>query len=351
LAPEVVEACRDAGLYLLAAPTEAGGVEASLRDVFDATEMIAQADPSASWYVTNSMAACHAAAWIDPEFYEPLYASNGGNFGFSAAPGGRLTPTEGGYRLSGEWPLVTGVSDATYAALNTLLPRPEAKGMLLRLCLVPTAEMTIDEVWNEAAAMRGTGSHRVEIDDTFVPETLAVDLAAPPLLNRPRFAGIGVPHVGGVANTAVSVGVFQAALDALGDELRGKVSTISGAKATDMASVMELVAHARAALVTLRYGTYGVIDELWASAQTGDGPTLTQRADAVGMQFHASKVAREFISELYSRSSRAAFFNDHPLERALRNIHAIAYAFEPLRTIQHDIGRLAIGIEPKIPRF
>lgn len=348
LADEVVVACRESGLFLLNAPVEVGGLEATPREAFEAVELVSRADPSVAWHLTNSSAAGHAAAWVDPAYWDEVFTSNRGSFGFSAAAG-RLTTTDGGYRLTGEWPLVTGVSDSTYCALMAIVEG--AIGPDARLCLVATADLVIDEVWAHAAAMRGTGSHRVVVEDVFVPAALALDFRMRPVLERPRFEFLRIPHIGAIVNAAVPVGVLQAVIEAVGNELRGKVSTISGATAVDMASILELAAEAQAAVHSLRYGALGLADELWATVSQGKAPALQQRASIAGMPFYAVSVARKYISDLYSRSSRAAFFNGHPLERALRNIHALAYGFESLRTMQHDAGRVALGIEPPAPRF
>ncbi|MGD9751061.1 MAG: hypothetical protein AB7W59_08705 [Acidimicrobiia bacterium] len=73
------------------------------------------------------------------------------------------------------------------------------------------------------------------------------------------------------------------------------------------------------------------------------------RAKLVGGWFRAAAVARQGTSTLYAHSSRAAFRRGHPLERAPRNIHAMAYGLETLHLLHHAAGRAALGAAPSSP--
>ena len=55
LAPEVVSAAGEAGLFRLFAPREAGGLEVSLPVALTVVEIVGAADPAVGWYMINSM--------------------------------------------------------------------------------------------------------------------------------------------------------------------------------------------------------------------------------------------------------------------------------------------------------
>jgi alkylation response protein AidB-like acyl-CoA dehydrogenase len=148
LTHEVVTACREAGLFSMAAPREVGGIEASPMEIFDALEVVAEADPSVAWYMLNSLPASRAAAWIDEEFWPRIYTPPLGNYGLSAAVGGKFTEGDGVYSLSGTWPLMTGVLDADWAVVFGQLSiggeRPQG-----RYALIPTSALTVTEIWQD----------------------------------------------------------------------------------------------------------------------------------------------------------------------------------------------------------
>jgi alkylation response protein AidB-like acyl-CoA dehydrogenase len=345
--PEALAACREAGMFGLAAPVEVGGEEASLRQIVEVMTSIAAADPSIAWCMVNSTAVAMAAALLDPRWWPEVYQPPLPNAGLAAALGGRLTPTEGGYRLSGKWALMTGVRHAGWAAVNCRAPRTEG-GPSRPTAIVPTSALRVTETWQDAVAMRGTGSHAVSAEDVFVPEGLVVELHGPPRIDRPLFRCSWMVRSAAI-NTGIPIGILEAALASAADELAGKVSTVFGTRAADSTALLEMMATATVALNHLREGSLAAVDALWAYVSGGQQPSPALRGIVLAGPFHAVDVARRTISELYARSSSAAFFRGHPLERALRDIHAVAYGLESLRPMHHAAGQIALGLDPQLP--
>lgn len=342
LHPEVVDACADAGLFRLVAPSEAGGPEAPLHDAFQAVEIIAAADPAVSWYLTNSNGVSILTARMTPDLREKV-CSTDRNFGFSAAMGA-ATPAKGGYLLSGTWPLMTGVSDADWAMVMGRVKQGDTPPEV-RMFVIPTSVLDIEPIWNDAVAMRGTGSHRVSTKDTFVEEGLSFSGTSPNVIDRPM-SRIGLALAPMALNNAVVVGTLDAAVTTAAEIIGTRVSTISGAAAHSNAAVLELLSAARNAVWTLRAGGLLGSQTAWQHATNGTEIPTEVRAAMLSAPFYSVSVARQMISELYSRSSSAAFFAGHPLEKSLRDIHAISYGFEPLRNLDHDSARVAAGVAP-----
>src|SRR5215204_4588181 len=192
LTKEVVTAVGQAGLFRLYAPREVGGLEVPPLVMLTVLEVVSAADPAVGWYVLNSAPACLAAAYLPEAARTALFAETDRHFGFSAMPVGRAIPEDGGYRVSGQWPLVTGCEDAKWCVLGGQVmdgntPR-QVNGLPDgRLFFIPTTALTIAPTWQEAAAMRGTSSNAVSVQDVFVPEALAHTAAKPLLIDRPLF--------------------------------------------------------------------------------------------------------------------------------------------------------------------
>ena len=77
---------------------------------------------------------------------------------------------------------------------------------------------------------------------------------------------------------------------------------------------------------------------VWDLAGTGAEVSLPLRAELYASTFHVLDTARDTVSQLYARGTRAAFMRGNPLERALRNLHAIAFGYESSRGLQHSAG-------------
>ena len=355
LVPEVVAAAGEAGLFRLFAPREVGGLEVSLPVALAATEIIGAADSAVGWYMINSMRPALATARVpEPERAE-LYAEPDRNFGNSPLPGGRAIPVEGGYRVSGEWPMVTGCEDSKWCGLGGMVmegdsPRQVNGGPDIRYLFIPTAELDIEPTWQDSAAMRGTGSHAASVKDVFVPEALAIGGSTPLLIDRPVFRQppsllffpIGV---------AIAFGVLDNALEREINDLGSKVSSFSGQSLRDQAPIQEMIANSDAALRAARAGHIEAMTAVWDAAQSGEEVPLRLRAQVYGSSYYAIDVIRDTISRLYARGTRAAFLQGHPVERALRNLHAIGFGLEAGRMFQHSAGRVLMGGEPLVPTF
>ena len=158
LVPEVVSALGGAGFFRLYAPREVGGLEVTPATAIAVMEIIASADPAAGWYMANSIPACLIAASLQERERAELFSEPNSYFGNSAAAMGRAIVVDGGYELSGEWPVVTGCEDATWCALAGLVMEGEAPRMVGpypdgRLFLVRTNDAIISQTWKNAAAM------------------------------------------------------------------------------------------------------------------------------------------------------------------------------------------------------
>jgi hypothetical protein len=219
---------------------------------------------------------------------------------------------------------------------------------LIRLAVVRTADLEVNETWQNAVAVRGSGSHEVRLPRTLLPARRVIDPAGPLRIDRPAFRLAPTAALSGPA-TGLAVGFLRAAIVSARQELAAKVGTIQGQRAADSAIIQELMAEALVATNHLFYGAKGLLEELTVYLDRGEMPPIELRAAVAGSAFHGLDVARDLISRLYAKSSRAAFFRGHPLERALADVHAMCYGFETIRGNYRQAGRVALGLEPTQP--
>ncbi len=351
LAREVVSAVGRAGMFRMFAPREVGGLELTPSEAFRATVAISAADPAVGWYVVNSMAACLIAAALPEAERQTLFVEPDRNFGFSAVALAKATPVEGGYSLHGTWPVVTGCNDSQWCVLAGIVhedgkPRLLANGRPdARSFLVPTKQLDIEQTWQYAAAMRGTGSNQASAEDIFVPQVLAHSPGNRALIDRPLFRSapslLTLPIF-----AAVAVGVLQGAIDAASNEIKSKVSSITGKALKDQIETQLVIADSSAALRSIRAGCLEAFDKVWEALKSGEPVTNAVKAEIFSSSFYAGDVAREMVSRLYTKGSRAAFMEGHALERCLANIHAVVAAIDARRGFHHSAGAVMLGGEP-----
>ncbi len=94
-----------------------------------------------------------------------------------------------------------------------------------------------------------------------------------------------------------------------------------------------------------RAGFIETTDAVWDLLSKGEEVPKKVRAEVYASGFHVVEVGRDIASRVYAGGTRDAFMRDHPLEQALRDLHAIAYGTEVARFVQHSAGRMLLGGE------
>jgi 3-hydroxy-9,10-secoandrosta-1,3,5(10)-triene-9,17-dione monooxygenase len=266
-------------------------------------------------------------------------------------PAGKATRVPGGFRLSGRWPFSSGVDPATWNMLGGIVPG-EGEAGEYRMFVLPRADYRIIDNWH-VMGLRGTGSKDVEAKDVFVPEhrTLGVDAtrgggdhpgaAANPaaLFRIPVFATFPYMLIG------VALGVAQGAYDSVVEGLRGRVARYTGKSLADMTAVQIRIAEAGACIDTARRVMRDHCQTAHALAERGEVPDLLTKVTWRRDGAFAAELCERAVDVLFKLGGGGALFDDHPLQRAFRDVHAtnahISMIWEPQAT---TFGRVALGL-------
>ena len=176
LSRPVVDAMRQAGLYSMAHPKAFGGLEVDPLTMFRVVEEVARYDSAAGWNLQLAVAANCFLAWLPDEgaaeiMHSPPHTIIAGSF----TPGRQATPVDGGYRLRGQWPFVSGGHDGHWFVFLPQImdgdqPRLNDQGSPVQCYMfLPADKATILDTWH-TLGMRGTGSDDVVVSDLFIPE-------------------------------------------------------------------------------------------------------------------------------------------------------------------------------------
>lgn len=167
VAPEVIEAAIEGGVFSALVPARWGGQGLGLYELAEAARILAHGDASAAWAMSFLIEHNWMACRFPMAAQEQLFEHD--DFVLAAAPlvpGGRAVPVEGGYCISGTWRYGTGFSNANWIFVTCL---EEVDGVdAPRAFLVPTTEVQIAQEWL-ASGMAATSSHNLTGQDIFVP--------------------------------------------------------------------------------------------------------------------------------------------------------------------------------------
>ncbi len=354
MAPQVVQALRDAGLFTMIAPRDVGGAEVAFPEGIAVFEELGYSDPSAAWHVANSAALCSAAAGLEADARDPIFTAEPGPFGFAGVTTICGEVVEGGFRASGRAPFMTGVNDAPWGLFHGEVHEKGAVRELdglpdTRQFILPASDFTVESSWAAARAMRGTGSDAATVEDAFVPEGRTRSTIKPAVvIDRPVFRIPVLAHMGPPASAAILVGISRRATDETARRLAARTS--GSIIARDRVSFHQRLGEATAAVDVYGAGLQAMAKSVWADVLAGD---LSQPAQAsmYATSFWIMDQTRALLSDLLLLMGSAFYASANPVEAGLRDAHAICASLEKWRGLQEGAGRVRLGLDPQMPSF
>jgi alkylation response protein AidB-like acyl-CoA dehydrogenase len=207
------------------------------------------------------------------------------------------------------------------------------KGPEIVVTWIKGSDYRIIDTW-DTAGLRATGSNDIEVSDVFVPKHRTfpfplIDPVAEGALFRFPIVGLFA-----VAVAVSALGIAQAAIDELLRLARtktpfGMVSTLSTRTTTQIAAceAMAMTRSARALLVE-------ETTSMWEMVQAGTPVNAEQRGLLRIAATHATATAAGVVDRMYTAGGGTAIFASSPLQRCLRDVHAVTQHFSsrPRRT-------------------
>ena len=360
LAPEVVAALHDAGLFRMMMPGWLGGGEA-LPSVFaEVVEAIARADASPAWCLCQMDVCSIASVYLDREAAEEVFRPKGSALAWGSTTDAKALPAPGGYRVSGSWEFGSGCHHATWLGGHIPVveadgtPRLDDKGQPLdRSMLFPKSAARIDDVWR-TLGLRGTGSDKYTLEDEFIPEERTITSLfrwpdAPRLkLAAPyRFGGSSL-YASGFA--MVSLGNARGMLDGFVEVARRKVPRFTTNPLANNMVVQVAVAEADAKLGSARVYLLQTLRDSEAAAMRRGELSMDERMKIRAATTYAIRLATRVVEQLYELAGSTAIFEGNPFERRFRDAHTVSQHAQGRISHLETVGKHLLGIE-QVPRF
>ncbi|MGQ0805739.1 MAG: acyl-CoA dehydrogenase family protein [Actinomycetota bacterium] len=340
LPPDLADAFTEAGLFRLVVPRSLGGLEVDLRVLFEAIEAMSAADGSAGWCLMIGASTAVLAPYLPEAGAKEIYGSDQNVVtGGALAPRGNGRAVDGGYRVTGRWPFVSGVEHCSWLTGGFLDEDGD-----FRMAYFPASDVEIIDTW-DVSGLRGTGSHDMAVDDVFVPSDRSVALltATPrdpgPLYRFPIFGFLGL----NVA--AVALGIAGAAVNELTTLATTKTPTMSGQRLAERNTTQADVGRAAAALLAARAFFFAEAASAWEVAERGDEFDLEQRARLRLVAVHAARTAADVVDVMYDLGGGTSIYATSPLQRQFRDVHAVTQHIVVAPATYELGGRVLLGVE------
>lgn len=351
---DIIEAMRDAEMFAVLAPRAYGGLELGLDAYSEIVRRISAASPSTGWVAAFLMGAAWRMLTFPREGQEEIYGGRNYVLGAGAAqPITGVERVEGGYRLTGRTAWNSGASHAEWFSMNGLLIE-EGRPPELMIFALPRNEVTIVDTWH-ILGMQGTASCDIVVDGLFVPERRSAPFL-PALEGRSAGHALHpnpmyhIPFLPFAMNEVlpVIVGAHRGAADALYDRIRGRMGTISGAKAAE-----KVPAQIRLARALGQAQAAEMLLEALVARNMAARPDARDPVSRSEMKLHAALLTQMCVDSVndMARGVGGDSFRDEALfQRYFRDLNVVArHAFLDLDTAGESYAKLLLGLPTSDP--
>ncbi len=349
--PSLISEMADAGIFRMTIPRGLGGDELGVIPFCRFVEEMSRSDGSTGWVAMIGAGGGVFAEYLPAMAARQIFGTDPRLISAGAlAPRGRAVPVEGGYRLSGQWPLASGCPEASWFFAGAFIatdagPRagPDG-GPDLHLFFLPKADCEIIDTW-DSLGLRGTASHDFRVDQAFVPEQFKFSVRhSRPTRSESQYRGplidVLAPPV-----AAVALGIARAAIDEFVVVAATKVPTFGVTALRDRGTIQAKVAQAEALLRSARAFFYEVLEDLRATMARGEEPTATQAALRQLSCTHAALAAADAVDLIYSAAGATAVYARSRIERCFRDVHSVTQHAAVSALGYEQAGRVFLGLE------
>ena len=347
---DLLEDLRAAGCFRLVRPATHGGLDASVADAMHVLEALARADASVAWTVMIG-----AGSWIDlahlpRETFDSLYAGQpdaitAGVFN----PTGSVAAVDGGYEFTGRWSFASGCEHADVLFGNAVEGVVDGAPQIRGAVFAPH-DVAIEDTWS-VSGLCGTGSHHFRVDGAVVP----VERTYAPMSGEPSVDALIVrlpaPAVFSLVMASVALGIAQGALDDITVLAADKVPLLSPVTLGGNPLFQFELASADADVRAARSLLYEEAERLWAAAASGDPLTLTHRAQVRASAVWTVERATSAVTAAYRAGGGTSLYSTCPLQRRLRDVHALAQHFIVRRDTLVTAGAIMAGQDVQLMVF
>ena len=324
LPPDLVEQLRRAGCFRMLVPRRFGGAGADLPAHARLIRELAKADGSVGWTVMIGSAAPVVIGTMPTASFESLYSDGPDVIGAGTFnPTGAATPVDGGYRVSGHWAFASGCQHAEWFIGHCMVD--DGRLPPLRMMLMPAADVEIIDTWT-VAGLCGTGSHDFTADGVFVPDERTFSIFDESNLEGP-LGRIPELTISSLMMANVALGIAEGALAELTTLASGKVPMFSDATLAANPLFRHHLAEADAHLRAARALVTADVEWAWETAAAGEEFTPEIRARLRSGAAWATTAAAEVVDVAYTSGGGSSLYLHSPLQRRLRDVHAVTQHF------------------------
>jgi alkylation response protein AidB-like acyl-CoA dehydrogenase len=346
---DLVERLRAVGSFDVLRPTSHRGAGSDLAGAMHVVETLSEADASVAWIVVIGGGAWLDLAGLPRATFDEIFRVDRSTIVAGAFnPTGAATPVSGGFEVAGRWSFASGCEHADWIYGNCV----DASGgePELRIAVFHPEEVEIEDTWN-VVGLRGTGSHDFHVHGLTVPPERTVRVFTDPPCVEAPLTRIPLPPVLALLIATVAVGIARAALDDVAALASSKVPLLASSPLSGNPRFQYTLGEADAMLRAVRARLFDAAHEAWAAATEEGVLTPEERAHLRGSAVVAATTAVSVVAAAFRAAGGTSVYLDCPLQRRLRDVHAVGQHFLLRPDTLTTCGAILAGQEPELTVF
>ena len=341
------------GLFRVVQPARVGGADLDVGILVDVCSEIAKVCPSTAWNLGNLSSHHWMLGYYEPETQDEIWDASpdtliATSLAFAC---GRGRKVDGGYEVTGRWPMSSGIDNSDWNMLGFLV-RESDDGPPIdsRFALVHRSEYEIIDTWH-AVGLAGTGSKDVAVSKLFVPERRSLT----------AWAMNGKPHAGSKVNpsplfrlpllalgpyvlTGVMLGCAKGAYETVVGGARTRNATNTGIPIGGNQAVQIKVAEASARIDTAEMLMLRACAHAMDTARAGTAFTQDMKVRYRRDAFFSTRLCLEAVDILMGVAGSSGIYLGGTMQRLFRDAHAanahVMFSPDLQGTLfgQHELG-------------
>jgi alkylation response protein AidB-like acyl-CoA dehydrogenase len=298
-------------------------------------------------------------SFLSDEAAENIYGTQPNSLvGGGIFPPGKAVVHDGGYVVSGRWPYASGCHHSAWlVGVCNVFEGGEMRLMgevpEMRVVYIPRADVSIAEDSWQVSGFAGTGSHDIVVDEVFVPEAYSYQFG--PGMSRgkhfvsPLYSHYPLVSLFAFPMGAAALGIAQGAIEAVLRLAESKRPAGVNEMLRDRAVFHFQLADAVALVESARAWLYSTVDQAWDMATAGRVASIEERGRLALAAANATRSAAKATDIAYTAAGGTANYLNSPLQRSLRDIHALTQHMATSPQQWERAGRMLLGLDPLFP--
>ena len=355
LAPPVVDALHEGGLFRIFLPARMGGGDLTVPESLRVFEAMARLDASAGWNICICGGGPVFGHFVSRRAYDEIFADPRALIAGSLNPiGTRVVPCEGGWRYSGKATYVSGSAQASWLMIAGIELHDGAPQMVdglprMRAGIFPKKHARVLDTW-AVTGMRATGSNDVVFEDVLVPNGFTFEWPNPrSAWQRGAFAAVPLATQLGGGLAAVALGAAGHAIDTLTGLASVKVPAGTFAPMRERPLTQMRLAQAAGWLQAGRAYLFDAMEHAWRLGEAEVPFDAPARAAARLASVTAARLAAMATDLVHDAAGMNAVLTSCDIARCWRDVHTITQHVILGAGRYEVIGRVMLGMDPGSP--